>query len=409
MKTVAILIILLSTILALRVVIFFSQKPSYSKGEAVILEHTFWQEPKQFYASQVFYIDNIRVAVPYLYPKFTYGDKVLIQGEIEEKRVVSKQDNQVTTILNLRNPRVEIQGQSIYLIPAVAVRHKIISGFNNYLPQAQASMFLGIVLGIREGLNPSFYEQLKKTGVVHVIAASGSNVSILAGFLLGVLNLFVKRRVALFFTSLIVVFYALISGFDPPIVRASIMAMTAFSAQMIGRQNTPFIALFVSAFLMLIVSPSLVLDIGFQLSFLSTAGILYIKPIIDKILSIKYVTFLKEDFSTTVSAQVSTMPIILSIFSYYSPVSLIVNLLLLWTIPILMVLGIISSILCLVVPVLSVPFLYLALPLLLFFQKVVEFFGGFELGLRVEGFSVFITFAYYCFLLSFVLKKSKRS
>jgi len=405
MKTLFLTIAVLSVILSFKFYLFYSNKKSYSINEKVSIEHTFWQEPRVTFYSQSFYIEEILVNLPYKYPQYSYGDRVRVTGVLKEKTYLSKREDRVIKVLYLDNPRIQILEKKLYFQAAQQVREKIISSFQAYLPSRQAGMSLGIVLGLKEGIDKDMYEQMKKTGVVHVIAASGANVSIMSAFLLTVINTLVRRKLALIFTSFVIIFYALISGFDPPIVRASIMALTAFCAQIIGRQNTPILALLLSVFIMLFLNPLLILDIGFQLSFLSTAGILYIKPIIDRFSKTAYLSFLKDDFSTTLSAQVVTLPIILHNFSSYSAISIIANLSVLWTIPILMVLGIISAFFSLFLPILAAPFLYLSYPLLWYFEHAVSFFQRFSFPIEVGGFSIYLIFAYYCFVLAFVLKK----
>ena len=82
-----------------------------------------------------------------------------------------------------------------------------------------------------------------------------------------------------------IVFYAVLAGLEPSIVRAAIMGILVFSSQIMGRQKMPFYILFLTAFVMLFVSPGLISDIGFQLSFLALIGIIYLKPAIEEFLT----------------------------------------------------------------------------------------------------------------------------
>ena len=105
------------------------------------------------------------------------------------------------------------------------------------------------------------------TGVFHVIAASGMNVSMLSGFLLAVLGRILRRQIALIVSIVAICFYAVLAGLEPSIVRASIMAGIAFTALLLGRQGTALWSLILTALLMLLFNPFLFRDIGFQLSF----------------------------------------------------------------------------------------------------------------------------------------------
>ena len=174
-----------------------------------------------------------------------------------------------------------------------------------------------------------------------------------------------KRRLALLFTGLAVVFYAFIAGFDSSIVRAAIMALITFGALLFGRQSKGLCALFATGWIMVFQNPQMVENVSFQLSFLSTFGILTIKPLLDRISMLKFLSFLKDDLTTTLSAQIMTFPLIPSGFGIYSLVSLPVNILLLWTVPILMIFGKIAALASLALPLLSIPFVLISYPFLL--------------------------------------------
>jgi competence protein ComEC len=106
-----------------------------------------------------------------------------------------------------------------------------------------------------------------------------------------------------------VLFYAFLAGFEPSIVRAAAMAIIAFGAALFRRQYFAFVSLFFTGYVMLFYRPSNIFDIGFQLSFLSTFGILGIKPLLPLQ---KY--FLVEGVSTTLAAQLTTFPVLFGVF-----------------------------------------------------------------------------------------------
>lgn len=154
---------------------------------------------------------------------------------------------------------------------------------------------------------------------------------------------------------------------------------------------------------MLFVSPKFLFDIGFQLSFLSTLGILFIPEVFTKAKNA-----ISEDFLTTFSAQIATLPILLSAFGSYSVLSILVNVLVLWTIPFLMALGAIAALISFVFEPLARLFLYLCLPFLLYFEKTATFFTRFEFNLAVETISWQFIVSYYLFLASFLAYNLKK-
>ena len=216
-------------------------------------------------------------------------------------------------------------------------------------------------------------------------------------------SLFFKRQLAVVISISGILFYAFLASFEPSIVRASIMGIIAFSALILGKQQFSLYALFLTGFVMLFISPKLFLDIGFQLSFISTLGILYI-PLLFK----KWQNSLTQDLFTTLSAQVATLPILLMNFGTYSLWSVAVNALVLWIIPIVMILGAVSAVGFLIFEPFGGFFLYLALPFLIYFETLVSFFSNLEGGINIESFPWQFIASYYSFLASVIIFKLKK-
>lgn len=149
---------------------------------------------------------------------------------------------------------------------------------------------------------------------------------------------------------------------------------------------------------MLFYRPSNISDIGFQLSFLSTLGILGIKPLLP---FQKY--FLVEDVGTTFAAQLATFPVLFGIFGQYGVLSILVNACVLWTIPYLMIFGSLAVVGGLVLVPLGQLFAWLSLPLLLYFEKVVSFFADLNWLWKMEGLSWYLAVGYYLILVVTVL------
>jgi competence protein ComEC len=179
------------------------------------------------------------------------------------------------------------------------------------------------------------------------------------------------------------------------------MALIALIAQMVGRQNYSLLALAATIWIMLMIDPDLIANVGFQLSVSASAGIIVIKPLIDRIFYIA--KLLQEDFSTTLAAQCASLPILLSAFGGFAPLSILVNILVLWTIPIVMILGLLAALGSVIHPLLAVPFAYGAYPFLVYFLGVVRVLERFITPIQVDDFSSYLTISYYMFLLSFII------
>lgn len=283
-------------------------------------------------------------------------------------------------------------------------KNKIISAFNKGLPNEESTLLLGIVYGEKGNFDREYFEAMRRTGVIHVIAASGMNVTMTAGVIFAVLAFLVKRTKALVAASFAILLYAALANFEESIVRASIMAILAYGAGLFGRQNTSLLALFIAIFLMVFYDPAILEKIGFQLSVAATAGIILFDPIFKKLS--KGIFF--EDFRTTLSAQIATVPILLFYFSTYSPISVIANLLILWTVPPIMILGVLASILSMFAQVLVAPLLWLVFPLLLYFKLIILFLNKYALEFETQNLPIALTIGYYFVALAAILWIYKR-
>lgn len=426
MKNSLVLICLLSLLLSLRFFFYFQNKEELKAGEVVTLETTLLNEPKIVGSGQQMLIVDGVFIFAQRYPAYQYGDRLSITGMIEQTQFEGSEpangaDKQTQLIID--KPEIVVTKNKWLAIPRM-IRYKVQSTFTRVLPPDEAALLLGIIFGFRNNFNETYYDQLQVTGVLHVVAASGTNVTILAGVLLSTLELFVKRKQALIFTVLGICFYAVIAGLDPPIVRASIMGLIALGAGLYGRQQYALLALVVTGFVMLCMSPGLFENIGFQLSFLATLGLVVVKPALDRRLGFnrtdrtdktdrtnknKASLPLVEDFSTTISAQITTIPILVNSFGSYSPVSILVNLLLLWMIPILMVVGGLAAIGALIWEPLAVPFLYCCYPFLLLFKIVVQLAAPIANSTLVPEMNIFVTGGGYLVLIGLLFFRTDRT
>jgi len=381
-------IICLIVLLIARFFHYFTNLQQPFEGKKVKIEHTFLSETKKTTTGQGFFVDGVYVLLP-RFPEYQYSQSIVVEGTISQAKSkksstsAGTEQSEVRVLRNegtddqfwiLKNPKVT-RGKDSFLKPLLSVssfiRQSTAGSYNRTLDAQKAALLMGMVFGIKEGMSDKFEDQLTNSGVLHVVAASGSNVALVASFTLSLLLLFLRRQVAIGCLFVILILYALISGLDPSIVRATLMGGIAFSAQLFGRQTFSYLALSFTAIVMLLIDPALITNVGFQLSFMATLGILILKPILDiKLKKIHFPTF-KDDVTTTFSAQILTIPIISYHFQTFAPISFLSNLLILWTIPILMLLGGVAALLSLIHPLLSAPFLYLSFPLLSYFEYIV--------------------------------------
>jgi len=394
------LLILLLLILGLRFYSFYSHQYQFKDGERVDFQAIILSQPQAVGSQRSFTANlknqKIRITTDGSV-EVNYGDSVRISGKISNRGKG----------LLMYFPKLEVVDSSSNILQSGLgsiniLREKLISLFSGTLAVPFSSLMLGIIFGIKEQMPKDFSNNLRIVGVFHVIAASGMNVTLVGGFISAFFVMFFKRQAAIGLSILAIIFYALLAGLEPSIVRASIMGILVFSAQILGRQTLAVNSLFLAGFGMLFLDPSVISDVGFQLSFSAALGILYLKPVFGQKEGII------SELLTTVAAQISTLPILLANFGTYSIYSVLVNGLVLWTVPILMMVGGAGAILGLILMPLGQIFIYLCYPLLLYFASVVNIFGNIGGVLIVQSFPWQFAAGYYCLLVSVLLLMYKQ-
>jgi competence protein ComEC len=394
-------IFILLLILLTREFFYLQEHHIYKENDEFKISYSFTHEPKKNSLSQYFFSEGVLVTLP-LYPSYRYGDVVLLDG------TVSQENSNDGNLLVVKNPHVtKVEKQNLLMTFSKNVRKKVENAVLTTLPSREGGLLLGIILGVRDKIDNTYYEMLKNAGVLHVIAASGQNVSIAAALLFAIFEKIVKRRSAILFTGVGILLYAVLAGFDPPIVRASIMALLAFAALFSGRQTNSLYILCLTGWIMLVYQPQEASDVSFQLSFLSTFGIIAIKPMLDRVGSFGFLSILKEDITTTLSAQIATFPVMLASFGAYSLLSFPINILILWTVPIIMIFGGLGAILSFVFLPAARIFILLCEPFLAYFTGVIVSFSNIKYGISIDTMPILILIGYYLILLAIVIRFGK--
>ena len=337
--------------------IVFSRNLKNFEGHKIRISSRVLQEPSKFASTQKFYLEGFNFYLP-KYPQVSYGDRVTVEGTVENGKVINAK------LINL-----EID-ENLFL----GFRKKIISFYKKSLPEPHSSLVAGIILGYKSEQTGIFWNQLRETGTMHVVVASGMNVAFVAGFLMSILLLFISRRKAVLLALIGIWIYSFISGFEAPIVRSTIMFSIALVAQLFGKLSFSFNALFLSALIMLVIKPVWIYDLGFILSFTATASLMLFTKKVEKLL--KFVPkYIKSDLTTTLAAQIGVAPILFISFGQFNLLSPFINTLILWTVPLIMIIGSVGGVVGLVVPVLGRLVLYVVYPLTWYFVSIVGFFS----------------------------------
>jgi competence protein ComEC len=166
-----------------------------------------------------------------------------------------------------------------------AARNSLAEKLAQILPEPQASLAQGILLGLRGNIPQSLKDDFARTGTSHILAISGQNLSIIAGILVSIgIWLFGRRHYIYIWLALaIIVFYTVLTGLSAPVVRASIMAGLFLTAELLGRQKSAFTGIAFAAAVMIGISPIILRDASFQLSFLAMAGLIFMAPFLQNL------------------------------------------------------------------------------------------------------------------------------
>ena len=226
-----------------------------------------------------------------------------------------------------------------------------------YLPHPQAALLKGILLGNEGGLSPAVRQAFNDTGATHVIAISGFNMIILSGAVMAMLRRTELSPSQAAFTGILaILLYAFFVGASASVMRAALMSSLLVIASAIRRRVFAPASLAAAILLLSLENPTVLWDVGFQLSVFATLGImLFVTPLaaglqraLDFTLSPgagrRVGDFLAEPLVVSLAAQIATLPLILRYFGRLSLVSLPVNLLIIPAQAPLLILGMLATV-----------------------------------------------------------------
>lgn len=340
-----------------RIYNYSSYKSKYPDNTLIRITSIVASEPIRYENAQNLNLMGYGFYLP-LYPEINYGDHLVVEGRVSETKLESVK-------------LIDIKKSNNFLYK---FRNSLLDFYKSNIAHPQSALVSGMVIGAKSDIGSDFWESLKKSGTAHVVVASGMNITLVAGFLVTFLTIVIPRGIALPLAMLGVWSYALISGFDAPIVRATIMGSFTFFAQSVGRLKSSFRILMLTAFLILIIWPHWVFDLGFWLSFLATLSIILFEERLRRIF-IFIPEILRTDFSTTISAQIAVAPLLFYYFGQLNLLSPLINVLVLWTVPFITIIGMIGGIVGIIYEPLGKLIVLISYPLTTWFVAVVRFFG----------------------------------
>ena len=284
-----------------------------------------------------------------------YGDKIFITGEFQEPQGMRNEGGfnykEYLKSLNIygsvkaKNIKVIEQNKgNIFMNFTYKISDEIKENIEEFMGEKYSGLLIGLLLGDSSKIDENMEENFKITSLTHILAVSGAQVS----YIIVAMYSLLKRKIGIQKTRVVIIasliFYTALTGFSPSIVRAGIMGIILMISGLVFRKNDIINSIAISLFFMLVYNPFLLENVGLQLSYLGTIGIISFNKTIILILKniqirnrkwkykinrklILLISKIKEILAVTMSASLAVVPVMIYHFNLFGTYFLITNLL----------------------------------------------------------------------------------
>ena len=275
-------------------------------------------------------------------------------GQIDTALLLRTQG--ITASLSARRGSVSIESRDDispweqWMRRAAEIRTHYLERMRAVMPRTDAAAIFAMLFGGYEGIDPALLEAYTTTGIVHILSVSGSHISLIAAVIAWIA---VILRLPRWFGAAVVIsaifFYVLLAGMVPPAVRSGMMGGAAFLGLVLGRERDAKYLLLLTGLFMLMVSPLLLFHISFQLSFLATAGLLFLAPVLAAKMH-RLPRLVSMAFSITIAAQLMVLPVLAWYFNQVSISALLANLVVVPIVELIIIMGLFAGIVTYLLP-----------------------------------------------------------
>lgn len=335
-------------------------------------------------------------------PDFNAGDIVLLEGNIKSL-AFDPLDTYFTSAYSQRNTLKINAGavtKSLECAPnfVLKLEMKLKSAFFKTVKEDTASICISLIYGDKTAINSELYNDIKLSGLAHILAVSGSHITVLCAALYYLLKkLKLSKKVSSPILIVLLFLYSFFCGFSPSVLRAFLMASIFLVADALGIKKDNFSTLALSGIIILMFNPLALFELGFLLSFASVAGILLLYRSFDKVFK-KSGKLLSPIISTNLAANIMTYPIVASSFKVFPLFSMLANILILPFISVIFIVLLIFALFVVIVPYPSVLIIfdYLLLP----FKTVVFFASSLDISkIDIVPLKIMAIAYYFCAVL----------
>jgi competence protein ComEC len=384
------------------------QNQNIPYGKIAVFSATVTGEPKVYEKYQILearleppFGGNINI-VTVSTADYKYGDVLRIEGNIEPAESAVKEPTAVFP----KNIAVIAEHHGSRIKEALLnFKNFLLSQFQRSLPPTEAALMGGLTLGSRADFSAEFRNDMKLSGTTHLVALSGYNIGILVWAVSYAFGWFLSRKKTFYLTLAVIFLFVLMVGAEASVVRAAVMGFLVLLAGETGRVYNARNVITLTALVMILFDPTiLAFNIGFQLSFLSLLGIIYLSPAIKTSLCIdkKNNSPLKEAAIMTTSAQLAVMPLIISVFGQFSMTAVAANVLILEFVPLTMFFGFLLAALGSVYFYFGYAVAKLAEVLLFYEISVIKLFAKLSVPLQLPFGNILFAGLYYFIIAAFI-------
>lgn len=266
--------------------------------------------------------------------KLKYGDKIEFYLEYEKPSTARNymgfdysnylKTKKIFGTVNLKEEDVEIishDNSNIILRKIYKLRNLMKTKIEKLLPKETSGLCLGMLIGETSGIEENMQENFRDSNLSHILAVSGANVSYIIVSITYIFNkMCLRKRLSKIISIILLILFMLLTGCTSSVNRACIMAILMLIAELLYRKSDVYNNLAISALILLIINPYSLLDIGFQLSYMGTIGIVFLHDKIGNFIKInnKIVKYFFEMIAVTTCANLAIIPIMMFHFNTIS-------------------------------------------------------------------------------------------
>ncbi|MDB4979050.1 MAG: competence protein ComEC [Candidatus Peribacteria bacterium] len=282
------------------------------------------------------------------WPEYHYGDKIEAYGKLEKPGLIEdfSYDNYLSrfniySVMYRAHVGLTHEGNHLNIFRFLyGWKDSFEDRINRLMPEPQAAFLAGILTGSRRGIPQHLTTDFNTTGLTHIIAISGYNITIVITLITGMF-FWLPLRWRFYPAVGCIVLFTLFTGASAAVVRAAIMGILGLIALQSGRLQDTRLTVLWTLFFMIAWNPKyLWYDAGFQLSFLALIGLMELTPVLEPLMKkLPDTCGIRESLTATTAAQIATAPCIIFLFGRFSLIAPVANLLTAPLVPLSMFFG----------------------------------------------------------------------